>query len=244
VSIYRESARHYDALYRQLFDHGAAASALRQHIAHLNPVAVCLVEAACGTGLILEQLAPEFRVAGFDLSPDMIALARHRLPGAPLFVADMTTWSAHERYDAIVCVGGSIRYVQTEDLLRQTVRRFADHLTLGGVLLIEPWFPPAVWEDGRQTLNTVDEPELKIVRLLTSSRDGERSVLDIEFLIGREARVERFAERHVMGLFTDDQMRAAFVEASLTVDWDVDYPTGRGLYVGQRRSGDPINPVE
>ena len=241
MSIYRQSARHYDAIYERLVDQTAGAAALRRHIARLNPAAVSLLEAACGTGLILEQMAPDFCVSGFDLSPDMIEQARGRLPEVQLAVADMTSWSDDGRYDVIVCVGSSIGYVRSEALLRQTVRGFADHLAPDGVLLIEPWFPPEVWEDGRQGLDIVDQPDLRLARLATSGRDGDLSILGFDFLIGTEGRVERFSERHVMGLFADDQMRAAFVEAGLSVERDDAYPSGRGLYVGQRHSEATFN---
>lgn len=236
MSIFRESARHYDAIYERLVDQTAGAAALRRHIAQLNLAAVSLLEAARGTELILEHLARDFRASGFDRSPDMIDRARERLPDIPLTGADMTTWSADKRYDAIVCVGSSIGYVQTETILRRTVRGFADHLAPGGLLLIEPWFPPEVWEDGRQGFDIVNRPELKLARLATSGLDGGLTVLGFDFLIGAGGQVDRFSERHVMRLFTDDQMRAAFVAAGLGVERDDDYPTGRGLYVGQRHT--------
>ena len=240
--IYDESARYYDPIYERLVDQTAGADALRAHIARRNPAARSLLEAACGTGLILERMASDYRVAGFDRSPGMLERARQRLPGVPLTVADMTTFSSDERYDAVICVGSSIGYVQTEELLRQTIRVFADHLAPGGVVLVEPWFRPDVWEDGRQGLDVVDEPDLKLARLATSGRDGDVSLLDFDFLVGAGGRVERFSERHVMGLFTDRQMRAAFTAAGLAVERDADYPTGRGLYVGQRPDGGGVMP--
>lgn len=235
--LYDESARSYDAIYERLVDQTAGAAALRSHLERCNPGARSLLEAACGTGLILQRLADDYQVAGFDRSPRMIEQARKRLPGVSLTVADMTTFASAERYDAVICVGSSIGYVHTEELLHQTVGIFAGHLAPGGVPLIEPWFPPDAWEDGRQTLDTVDEPGLKLARLLTSGRDGDMSLLDIDFLVGIGGAVERFSERHVMGLFTDDQPRAAFTAAGLAVERDADYPTGRGLYVGQRPAG-------
>ena len=234
MAIYGESARFYDAIYERLHDQAAGAAALKRHIASKCPVAASLVEAACGTGLILEQLTRDYRVSGFDLSPEMIGRARDRLPGVPLAVADMTTWDDTGRYDVIICVGSSIGYVGTEALLRQTLQGFQRHLNPGGLVLVEPWFPPTVWEDGRQGLDIFDRPDLKLARLATSSRDGDRSVLDLDFLIGEAGRVERFSERHVMGLFTDDQMRSAFAGAGLDVDHDGTYPTGRGLYIGRK----------
>ena len=241
MSIYDESARYYDAIYERLVDQRAGAAALRRHITERNPRADSLIEAACGTGLMLAQLSTDIRVAGFDRSPAMIERARIRLPTASLAVADMTIWTTDERYDVIVCVGSSIGYVRTEELLRQTLAGFARHLAPGGLVLIEPWFPPGVWEDGRQGFDVVDQPALKLARLATSGRDGTLSVLDLDFLVGVEGRVERFTERHIMGLFTDRQMRDAFSAAGLNVEHDATYPTGRGLYVGQRPAGDLVS---
>ena len=242
MSTYGKSTRYYDAIYERLSDQAAGAAALRRQISGRSPRATSLIEAACGTGLMLAQLASDFRVSGFDLSPAMIERARDRLPGVPLAVADMTTWGRDERYDVIVCVGSSIGYVRTEALLRQTLTGFARHLSPGGLILIEPWFPPDVWQDGRQGLDVVDRPALKLARLGTSGRDGDLSVLDLDFLVGVEGRVERFAERHVMGLFSDQQMRDAFTAAGLTVERDATYPTGRGLYIGQRPADVGFNP--
>ncbi len=234
MAIYGESARFYNAIYERLVDQEAGATALRRQIDGRNPQATSLIEAAGGTGLILAHLAPNFRVSGFDRSPAMIEQARIRLPTAPLTVADMTTWAGDDRYDVIICVGSSIGYVRTEELLRQTLAGFARHLSPGGLILIEPWFPPDVWVDGRQTLDVVDQPTLKVARLLTSGRDGTLSVLEIDFLVGVEGWVERFTEQHIMGLFTDEQMGSAFTAAGLAVDYNDTYPTGRGLYIGQR----------
>lgn len=188
MSIYRESAQYYDAIYERLVDQDAGAAALRRQIGGRNPRAISLIEAACGTGLMLARLAPDFRVSGFDLSPKMIERARDRLPSIPLTVADMTTWETSQRYDVIVCVGSSIGYVRTEAALRRTLTGFARHLAPGGLILIEPWFPPEVWEDGRQGLDIVNQPHLKLARLATSGRDGDLSVLELDSWLAPRAR--------------------------------------------------------
>jgi hypothetical protein len=38
-----------------------------------------------------------------------------------------------------------------------------------------------------------------------------------------------------MGLFTREQMTSAFTDAGLAAEYDPAGPTGRGLYIGQRK---------
>ena len=164
----------------------------------------------------------------------MLAIARRRLSDVHLEVGDFLTWQSEERFDVVVCVGSSIGYARTIDRLRRAIANLASLLAPDGLLLVEPWIAPDAWEDGRQVLEVVDSEDLRLARLLTSGRKGTVSLLDIDFLIGRNGTVERLHERHEMGLFTDAEMREAFVAAGLAVERDDRYPSGRGLYIGQR----------
>lgn len=231
--IYGTSAETYDAIYQEAYDRSRIGSALDVHIRARCPTAKTILEAACGTGLVMAQLADRYRVLGFDLSPDMIAVARRRLPDVLLAVGDFLTWQSGEPFDAVICVGSSIGYAVTVERLRRAIANLASLLAPGGLLLVEPWIAPDAWEDGRQVLDVVETEDLHLARLLTSGRDGDASLLDIDFLIGRNGMVERLHERHEMGLFTDAEMRAAFVAAGLSVERDDQYPSGRGLYIGQ-----------
>ena len=231
--IYGVSAATYDAVYQDAVERMQVGAALDAHIRRRRPDASTILEAACGTGLILAQLADRYRVAGFDLSPDMLAVARRRLPDVRLEVGDFLTWQSDERFDVVICVGSSIGYALTVDRLRRATANLASLLVPGGLLLVEPWIAPDAWEDGRQVLDVVDHEDLRLARLLTSGREGTVSLLDIDFLIGRNGAVERLHERHEMGLFTDAEMRDAFRAAGLSVARDDTYPSGRGLYIGQ-----------
>ena len=232
--IYGNSATTYDVIYEDMIERTRVAAALDGHIARHRPDASTLLEAACGTGLIMARLIDRYHVAGFDLSPDMLAIARRRLSDVHLEVGDFLTWQSDERFDVVVCVGSSIGYARTIDRLRRAIANLASLLALDGLLLVEPWITPDAWEDGRQVLEVVDSEDLRLARLLTSGRKGTVSLLDIDFLIGRNGTVERLHERHEMGLFTDAEMREAFVAAGLAVERDDRYPSGRGLYIGQR----------
>lgn len=65
-----------------------------------------VVDAGCGTGRHTEALvAARFEVTGVDASPDMIDIARKRVPDARLEVADILHWRPGETFDGALCRG-------------------------------------------------------------------------------------------------------------------------------------------
>jgi hypothetical protein len=108
----------------------------------------------------------------------------------------------------------------------------ARHLEPGGVLVVEPWLSPEVWVDRHVGAVFVDQPELKIARMNVGEREGNLSIFEFEYLVGTPNGLERFNERHELGLFTVEQYLEAFRAAGLEVDHDPEGPMGRGLYIG------------
>lgn len=87
----------YDARFREN-RHRAMVWALEQRVLDhiLNhcapPRPLRLLDFACGTGRILAYLEPRVvSVTGVDVSPEMMAVARQRLPGKELILGDLTT---------------------------------------------------------------------------------------------------------------------------------------------------------
>src|SRR5262249_47722726 len=113
-------------------------------------------------------------------------------------------------------------------------RRMADHLAPGGALLVEPWFTADVIQPGRISAQTEEDPDLIIVRMSHMAVDGAISRLTFEYLIARPDGITRASELHEMGLFTREQMTAAFENVGLRTTYDEEGLTGRGAYVGVR----------
>src|SRR5688572_21280885 len=144
----------------------------------------------------------------------------------------MVNFRLHKKFDAIVSLFSSIGYVGTKLRLEQTIRNMAQHLLPGGVLLVEPWFTPKEWRVGRAFTLSVNEPDLKIVRMSYSSRKGNLSIIEFQYLIGTPAGLEHHTEFHKLGLFTRKEYVAAFHTAGLQVIHDAKGLDGRGLYIG------------
>ncbi|MDZ4765914.1 MAG: class I SAM-dependent methyltransferase [Chloroflexota bacterium] len=97
-----------------------------------------LLDVACGTAIHTQLLASDFAVAGVDLDPGMIAVARRRLPNVTFYQADLVDFDLAAHFDVIACLFSSIGYVRTRDRLFAAIANMARHLNAGGVLLIEP----------------------------------------------------------------------------------------------------------
>jgi ubiquinone/menaquinone biosynthesis C-methylase UbiE len=232
--MFSQTARYYDKIYG-FKDYRAEAQALVQ-IAdqELRSGGNRLLDVACGTGQHLEHLKDHFQVEGLDLDGGLLALARQRCPGVSFHQGDMTDFDLGRRFDVVTCLFSSIGYVGTVENLGRAMTCLARHTEPGGLVLVEPWFTPEAWQPGTVRALLVDEPELKIARVNTSFVRGRLSYFDLHYLIGTPEGTEHAVERHELGLFTREEMLAAFQAAGLEVRYDEEGLTGRGLYVGQR----------
>ncbi|MCS6776438.1 MAG: methyltransferase domain-containing protein [Chloroherpetonaceae bacterium] len=102
-----------------------------------------VLDLACGTGTLSELLHRQgYRVTGVDLSPDMIAVARHkalqkRLP-ITYYVQDAADLDLPEK-DFHLCVSlfDSLNYILKPSRLACAIQRVAAHLVPGGLFLFD-----------------------------------------------------------------------------------------------------------
>ena len=195
-----------------------------------------MLDVACGTGRHLQAFAATgLDCTGLDIHEGMLRVAAERCgPDTRLEQGDMATFDLGRRYDVVTCLFASIAYSPTVKDMRAAVGRMVDHLQRpGGVLVVEPWFVPEDWENGYLAVLTVDEPDRKAARISRSSRRGDMSILDFDYLIADADGTRHVEERHELRLFRWDQYVDAFERAGLAVETD-DYGLfGRGLLVGR-----------
>jgi SAM-dependent methyltransferase len=231
--MFSRSAKLYDAIYSAK-DYSAETERLHTLIQERRPGASSLLDVACGTGMHLQLLRAHYEVQGLELDPAMLEVARARLPGVPVHQGDMVDADLGRTFDVVTCLFSSIGYVPTVEGLRRAVSNLARHASAGGMVVVEPWFSPETYHQGGVHALFVDEPHLKLARMNVSAIEGRTSVLEFEYLVGTPDGIERFTERHELGLFTDEEHREAFRAAGLEVEHDPVGLTDRGLYVGTK----------
>jgi SAM-dependent methyltransferase len=127
-------ARFYDAA---MGDRTEMASYIRRLIHQHKPKAKTLLELACGTGAILKILAKSYHVTGLDLSPQMLAIARKKLPLVRFFRKDMVRFDLGTKFDVIICVFDSINHVLKFADWQKIFRNAARHLESDGLFLFD-----------------------------------------------------------------------------------------------------------
>jgi SAM-dependent methyltransferase len=230
------SAAVYDICY-SIKDYGAEARILRDILAERRPNATTLLDVACGTGRHIEHLRRWYAVEGVDINEELLAQARRRCPDVPFHRADMTDFDLGRRFDVVTCLFSSIAYLRTRTNFVRAVESMRAHLEPGGVLIIEPFFPPDRFWTGTITANHGEADDIRVAWMYTSERDGDLGVLDIHYLVGTPERVEYFRERLEQGLFPHELYVRTFVRLGLTSEFDEEGLRSRGLYLAFDNGG-------
>jgi len=243
----------YDAIYTAMKDYCIEASKvldIAERITGKKAKDITLLDVACGTGLHLEYFAAWFkRVTGTDVSPEQLKAARKRLPDVNFVRSDMLTLNLGTPgflgpnpalYDVVTCLFSAIGHMQDVEQLQTAIDNMVKHLHLGGVLIVEPWLTPDIWQPGHISMETVDKDGFKVARVSRSTREGRITTLEMEHLVGAPEGTEHYVEVMPVALFTQEEYEEAFRHAGLEVTFDPDglSDNGRGIYIGTFPTGD------
>jgi SAM-dependent methyltransferase len=232
--MFSASAEFYDLIYSTFKDYADEATRIAGLLRRLNPRSESILDVACGTAEHARLLAAHgFVVDGMDLDPGFVRIAERKHPTGRFFVADMSDFHFEQRYDAVLCLFSSIGYLQTLDRVRRALICFREHVTAGGIIVVEPWFTPGVLDTARVTRQTGEANGIRVVRVSRVEIEGTISRLHFDYEISDHTGTRHASEVHELGLFTRDELLRTFHEAGLQVNHDPKGLTARGLYVAR-----------
>ncbi|MCB0518879.1 MAG: class I SAM-dependent methyltransferase [Lewinellaceae bacterium] len=225
----------YDHLYSYK-DYMREAAVVKSWLDHHAPLCKSVLDVGCGTGSHHSYLGRDYQVDGLDINENFLAAARLKNPNGNYYTGDMANFDLGKKYDAILSLFSAIGYANTSQKLQAAFRCFHGHLHENGILITEPWMEPEKWQDGTLHQLTYENDDLKICRMNRSRSKAGSSVLHFHYLVGStEEGIRYFEEVHELGLFSHEQMVAAFDKAGFTVVFEKEGLTGRGIYIGSKK---------
>jgi SAM-dependent methyltransferase len=234
--MFSETPELYDAIYKVFKNYDAEAARIAALLREVAPGAHTILDVGCGTGEHALRLHTQhgFDMSGLDIEPAFVEIARAKLPSGDFRQADMADFHLGVRFDAVLCLFSSIGYLTDLDRLEAAARCFHEHLSPGGVAVVEPWFAPDAWNAGRVTVQTAETERGHVVRMSHASVEGRVSRIEFHYLIGTPAGIDHRVEHHELGLFTTAELTGAFERAGFaSVRHDAEGLTGRGLLIAR-----------
>lgn len=102
-----------------------------------HPTAQTVLEIACGTGAVLENLTDQYEIVGLDNSEEMLAVARNKFPETAFHHMDMTQFELGRTFDVILCLFDSINHVEDFKQWSQVFRQVHTHLNGEGIFIFD-----------------------------------------------------------------------------------------------------------
>lgn len=194
-----------------------------------------LLDVACGTGAHLQYFIEYFSITGIDLSGQQLSVARKRLPTLRFIQGDMREFQSKMKYDVVICLFSSIGYVHPISEMEKAIYNMAQHLEKGGLLIVEPWLPPGVYDpttppyvqkgttrDGRKVTRTTYSIGVK----------DNLSIMRMHNVVVGPNDTEEFTEQHELASYYEKDYKKAYEKAGLEFYVDEEGLIGRGVYIG------------
>ena len=231
MDAFSRLAKYYDAIYYRADVYETESNVVSHLIEkHSRSPNRKLLDVACGTGTHIEFLLRNYHVFGLDLSEEMLQVERAKHPDVCFYNASMTDFNIQQRFGAIICLYGSIGFVQTVENLQKTLKTFAAHLDVGGVLVLVPWSNREEFSE-KIVSGRVKTADLHIVRMEKVERSAEDRVrITYHYLIGEGMEVKTYTGEHpAIGLFSLSEYRDAIIQAGLEI---VEIYRGQEIHMG------------
>jgi SAM-dependent methyltransferase len=179
-----------------------------------------VVDLGCGAGVLARELtAAGYDVLGVDISPDMIAIARRKAPGARFIVASLSGFELPP-CDAVISIGECLNYAfdgpPSRKSLAGLLNRVRQALRPGGVLIFDVAGPARAPGEKRRGWS---QGEDWAVLVETTAARGRRTLKRDIICFRKAGRVwRRSREAHVLRLFCRDEIADLLVKAGFELE--------------------------
>ena len=238
--LYRKYAKYYDKIYKK-FNQKEESEFIKWAVnKHKISKGNYLLDVACGTGRHIEFLKNYYEILGVDINPEMLKIARLKVPEVEFIRGDMKKLNIGERFDIVICMFSAMNYNITVEELTITLKNFYNHLKNGGILIFDLGLNLENWIEGLVSVDTVVDENLKIARICQSHLDNGIFHADFVFLIKENYKLDFDIDQHELGVFGIEKVLGLmedvgfenFIYSEFTSDeWDA-RSGARPIFVG------------
>lgn len=134
MADYDVLAKFYDRL---MSDSSLRSKRVMRCIERYSPAASSLLELGCGTGAVLNGLSAVGSLAGIDISPTMLDVARAKLPGADFIQGDISSFALGRTFDIIVCTYDVLNHLVDFNRWISCFECACNHLAADGLFIFD-----------------------------------------------------------------------------------------------------------
>ncbi len=211
--LYRKFARYYDRLYEKIDLHKEVDFIKWAVKDHKTSTGNKLLDMACGTGRHAQLLKDSFEVLGVDVNPEMLKIAREKLPDINFIQGNMKELDLEEKFDVVICMFSAMNYNTTLEEFKRTLKNFYTHLNEGGVLIFDYGINQENWIEGLVSVDTVVEDDLKLARICQSQLEDGIFQANFVFLIKEDGKLDFDIDEHKLGVLGIEEVVESMAEA-------------------------------
>ena len=168
-----------------------------------------ILDLGCGTGGHAIPLAQRgYKVFGVDRSTQMLSIAWEKAREAKLIdkvqfdVANVQDFELNKTFDVVTSMFAVLGYQISNDELISTISSARRHVKLGGLLIADFWYGPAVLtQRPEERVKDVRNGNDRTIRIVKHDTDFKKNVITVNYSIIRlnaQRLVEEIEESHSM----------------------------------------------
>lgn len=232
-------SRYYNLFYKDK-DYPGEAQYVRTLIDKYHPQAKSILDLGCGTGnhdLLLHQMG--YRVAGVDLSREMLAVANAKLaaleprPATLSFhQGDIRSIRLEQSFDVVTSLFHVISYQPRNEDLAAAFATARAHLKPGGIFIFDCWYGPGVLTD-RPTvrIKRLEDEEIAVTRLVEPVMNPNENLVELNYQVFVRSKesgaVEEIKESHLMRYLFRPELELLLSGCGLSLIEAAEWLTGR-----------------
>jgi len=159
-------------------------------------------------------------IHGLDFNPDMVAIAKKKVPSVSFKVADMKTYKYKQKFDVVTALFSVFGYNLTRRDLKKALKNAYIHLKPGGYLLFDIGFVKDTYP-GEHTDTSFDhfkKGPLKLTRVYNSEVHGAVTHFNYTILTEKNGKKDHIYGVHKIGSFAIKDIKQILKEIGFKVE--------------------------